>query len=324
MENKEFKLRNTELDNVLRYLFDHARTFVKSSVESKDGVLYHHDIANIYTPQKNKMAITENFYMTRGDAIIQIAEHSEQTSANIWRAVPEYNLRTDCIVFEGWQLQVNSVLFKVEFDPYYSNSVEAILQDLHNAFEQDTQLADLDTPTNPAPQSSQFSQPTSIVGFPNWGTLTGRRDEQGEYDISGKVSSKAFNEIAQSAFSHNSDGVLPFSPNEFDTHLPTLKSTDTPLHGKTVKAEKPKMRKENKIPNMPSKNADAYRWVLAWEQIESKIQSDPTLKIDYDELREYLKSFSLDFKDDTLRKIVKRGLAKGIPTRADFERKNKM
>lgn len=75
-----------------------------------------------------------------------------------------------------------------------------------------------------------------------------------------------------------------------------------------------------KIPDMPTKTADAYKWVLVWERIESKIQEDPTLKIDYHELQEWLSSSSLHFKVDTLRKVIRCGQAKKIPTRVDFER----
>lgn len=104
---------------------------------------------------------------------------------------------------------------------------------------------------------------------------------------------------------------------------PTVDTLGT--DSKSPKVETPKTRKgKNKIPDMPTKPADAYQWVLAWEQMEHKIENDPTLKIDYHEIREYLKSFSIDLKEDTLRKIMKRGRAKKIPSRVDFERKNKM
>ncbi len=90
------------------------------------------------------------------------------------------------------------------------------------------------------------------------------------------------------------------------------------------KNAKPRKAK-GKIPTMPKRKADAYKWVLAWEKIEPKIQEDATLKIDYDELRTYLKAFSLTFRgNDTLRKIIKCGDARKIPTREEFERKNQM
>jgi len=111
------------------------------------------------------------------------------------------------------------------------------------------------------------------------------------------------------------DSILP-SP------APTVDAVGT--ESKSPKDKAGAKTRKTKIPDMPTKTADAYRWVLAWERIEPKIQDDPTLKIDYHELQEWLKSYSLQFKEDTLRKIIKRGQAKKIPTSADFERKNKI
>lgn len=90
-----------------------------------------------------------------------------------------------------------------------------------------------------------------------------------------------------------------------------------------VKPEKPRKQK-NKIPNMPNRKKDAYKWVLAWENIEPKINNDPTLKIDIDELMQYLKSNNLPMREDTIRKIIARGNAKKIPSRTEFERENQM
>lgn len=91
-----------------------------------------------------------------------------------------------------------------------------------------------------------------------------------------------------------------------------------------VKKPQAKSRKA-KIPAMPkTKSADAYKWVLAWEKIKVKVDDDPTLKLDLRELQDWLKSHSIQLGEQTLKKIIKAGNAGKIPTRADFERKNKI
>jgi hypothetical protein len=93
------------------------------------------------------------------------------------------------------------------------------------------------------------------------------------------------------------------------------------------KSAKPRKAK-NKIPDLPTKMADAYRWVLTWELIKPQIDHDPSLENNFHNLREWLlRNADEDIsklKDDTLRKIIKRGKAEKIPSRADFEREKNM
>lgn len=101
------------------------------------------------------------------------------------------------------------------------------------------------------------------------------------------------------------------------------KNRQLPDANVTAKAKKPRTPK-SKVPDMPARKADAYKWVLAWELIEPKIDDDPTLKIGIDELIQYLKLHNLLLREDTLRKIITRGKAGKILSRATFERKNQM
>ena len=81
-----------------------------------------------------------------------------------------------------------------------------------------------------------------------------------------------------------------------------------------------------KSPDLPSRTKDAHRWVLIWEAIEPKLKQNPSLKTDIHELIEYLKrNNDVDaVKEDTLKKIMILGAAGRMPSRLEFERKNKM
>ena len=85
-------------------------------------------------------------------------------------------------------------------------------------------------------------------------------------------------------------------------------------------------KKKNVLPKLPSKKADAFRWVRMWELIGPKIDRDSSLKSDYRELNEWLRLQNADedlirLKEDTLRSIIRRGSAGKIPSRTEFERK---
>ncbi|MDQ3004160.1 MAG: hypothetical protein M3R47_02060 [Chloroflexota bacterium] len=82
-------------------------------------------------------------------------------------------------------------------------------------------------------------------------------------------------------------------------------------------------RKKNAI-KLPTKPADAYKWILIWELIEPKINGDPALKLDLSDLLYYLKANELPIKEDTLRKIITLGKAKKMPDRKPFEIENNM
>jgi hypothetical protein len=78
---------------------------------------------------------------------------------------------------------------------------------------------------------------------------------------------------------------------------------------------------KKKIPDLPKKDGDAYRWVLAWEALEPKLKQDPTLKIDLPELMDYLRANNLQMKEDTIKKIIVCGMEGKIPSLSEFERR---
>ncbi len=102
---------------------------------------------------------------------------------------------------------------------------------------------------------------------------------------------------------------------------------DNPKHAGESKKVATKKRK-TKAPALPTRKANALRWVITWEEIKPKLEQDSSLEINLQELHEWLKAKANEdisqLQDDTLRKIIKAGKAGNIPPRADFERENQM
>jgi len=89
-----------------------------------------------------------------------------------------------------------------------------------------------------------------------------------------------------------------------------------------------KIKKTSKIPTLPKRPADVHKWARVWDILGPKIKEDPSLERDYKAQSIYLyqmaDSDQLQFTDDTLRKIVRLGLAEKIPSLTDFQRKNQL
>jgi len=78
---------------------------------------------------------------------------------------------------------------------------------------------------------------------------------------------------------------------------------------------------KKKIPDLPRKYGDAYKWVLVWSELEPKLKLDPSLKIDMEELKQYLQKKNFQLKEDTIKKIIACGTAGNIPSIDEFERR---
>ncbi len=122
-----------------------------------------------------------------------------------------------------------------------------------------------------------------------------------------------------------------FSSHFDESPSPTIEEIFAKLQEDQAELEKKSTnprKAKNKIPNMPTRKADALRWVLIWEKIKPKIENEPSLELNLNELSKWLTQFTSEdigtVKDDTLRKIIKRGKAGKIPSPADFERKKHM
>jgi hypothetical protein len=99
----------------------------------------------------------------------------------------------------------------------------------------------------------------------------------------------------------------------------------TPLPDETAKS-KTLRKSKKKIPSLPTRPANLLLWVNTWEVIEPQIKTDKTLRIDIQNLIQFLYLQNRDdiiSKEDTLRKIIACGQA-GKINRAELERKKKM
>lgn len=110
----------------------------------------------------------------------------------------------------------------------------------------------------------------------------------------------------------------------FDTMLNTFGVDTVGTESKATKDKagaKPRKRKSKKA-TLPVRYEDAKKWVLAWEVIAPLIDNDPTLEIDYDELRPNLKARGLKFGNETIKKIIQWGKSEEVLTLLELDRKH--
>ena len=86
----------------------------------------------------------------------------------------------------------------------------------------------------------------------------------------------------------------------------------------TTLQKKPSRKKRRTC--LPSTIGHARKWVITWDLIKDRIGDDPSLLINYDELKYFLKSKEITFQRETLKRIVACGRSKGIPPIMDFDK----
>jgi hypothetical protein len=151
--NNEVILQNTTLENVFRYLYDKLKRIGGETIERKtdDGTIHLYCIQYVHPSEPNKIEVK---YTTTVEP-----QGNVEKSHGYWH---------DSIAmrFEGWQLQTNTVLLKGEchcsfilstFDEYWA--------DLLTAF--------------------GAVQPMNLIADNHGGTITYKRNEQGQTIITG-------------------------------------------------------------------------------------------------------------------------------------------
>lgn len=161
------------------------------------------------------------------------------------------------------------------------------------------------------------AQPVNTIADNQGGTITYRRNEQGQTIITGgTVNPGYYAELGQGA------AIKPESQIRLNH---TTGNFQPGLYPPEVEKPEKKSAKPRKVKKYIK---PAYRRVLVWELIAPEIEHDPSLRNNLHNLREWLlRNADEDLsklKDDTLREIIKQGDAEEIPTREEFERKNNM
>ncbi len=127
MESSEIILHNTVLEYVFRYLYDQVKKMggkvikYSKNINYSDGtsnkVTYFQTIQYVQPPKNNRLAVQFSY-------VIQPDGKPAQGFMELMPAME----------FEGWQLQNDTVLLKVEFAPLYKPYIDNLFSDLNEKF----------------------------------------------------------------------------------------------------------------------------------------------------------------------------------------------